>query len=839
MSLLRRSSARWLLQHPWPAGLSLLGIALGIAVVAGMDLAIGSARRAFLASAEAVGGRATHHVIGGPAGLPDSTYARVRGTIVEAAPIVEAYARAPDFPGRTFRILGVDPFAEAPFRSWVATGSGLSLAPLLTHPGSVVLGLPLAMELGLSIGDTLALVAGGEPRRAVVMGLVEPEDALARTALADVLLADIATAQELAGTIGRITRIDLRMTAEDSAHLAAVLPPGTRIVGAGERVATTAAMTRAFEVNLTALSLLALIFGIFLVYNAVTFSVLRRRPLIALERAIGVTRDQVVARVVGEAVVIGALATLLGFALGILLARGLVGLVARTINDLHFALTVSELRFGPGAVLRALLLGTLGSALAALPAAVQAARMRPGAALLRSALEQHVRARTGPLLFGGLALAGAGVVVALTPGAGLGLGFAGLFALIGGAALLAPAITLGIARLLRPAATFVGGAAGSHAARGVASSLSRTGPAIAALAVAVGAVLAVGTVVGSFRSAVESWLAHALRADVYVSVPGALSNRAEGTLDPIIVERVRALPLAEGVTTFRNVVLPHPDGDLRISAVDLHPPHRAGFDLIEGDPVEAWRAFDAGGLLVTESLAFRRGLHPGSMLILPTQRGDRPFEVAAVFRDYTTEHGLIFIDRAAYDANWDDAGVTSLGVFARPRVSTDSLIAALRALAPTDAAVNFTRTRDLRAGSLAVFDRTFAITMVLRALALVVALVGVLGALMALQLERTRELGVLRALGLTPRGLGAVVAGQTAVMGVAAAVLGLPLGAALGALMLEVVNRRSFGWSVPFQLDANMVAQSAAVAIVAALVAGAYPAWRMARTRPAEALRGE
>jgi putative ABC transport system permease protein len=458
--------------------------------------------------------------------------------------------------------------------------------------------------------------------------------------------------------------------------------------------------------------------------------------------------------------------------------------------------------------------------------------------MLRSALEHNARARVVPLMMAGLLLAGAGALVGLMPGSGLRAGFAALFALILGGALLAPAVTLGVSHALRPLAARVAGTAGSHAARGVAASLSRTGPAIAALAVAVAAVLAVGIVVGSFRGAVEAWLGNALRADLYISSPGALSNRAEGTLDPSFVGRIRASPLASGTTTYRNVVLPLAAGDLRLSAVDLHPPHRDGFELIEA-VADPWETFDAGGLLVSEALAWRRDLSPGDTLHLPTDRGARAFPVAAVFRDYTTEHGLVFIARAVYDAHWADAGVTSIGAFVRPGVTTDSLVNSLRAMAPDDAAVTFTRTGELRAGSLAVFDRTFAITSVLRALALIVALVGVLGALMALHLERARELGVLRAIGLTPRGLGAIVAAQTLLMGVAAAVLALPLGLALAALMLEVVNRRSFGWTVPLQLEPRLMGEAVVLAMAAALLAGAYPAWRMARTRPAEALRGE
>jgi putative ABC transport system permease protein len=197
------------------------------------------------------------------------------------------------------------------------------------------------------------------------------------------------------------------------------------------------------------------------------------------------------------------------------------------------------------------------------------------------------------------------------------------------------------------------------------------------------------------------------------------------------------------------------------------------------------------------------------------------------------------MDRATYDALYDDDVISSVGVFAAAGTDTDTLIATLREIEAGDALVLIRSNRGLRAASLAVFDRTFAITAVLRVLALVVAFVGVLSALMALQLERTRELGVLRATGLTPRQLWVLIAAQTGLMGLAAATLAIPLGVGLAWTMVHVVNRRSFGWTIDLAVDPWILLQAVALAIGAALLAGAYPAWRMARTPPAAALREE
>jgi putative ABC transport system permease protein len=288
------------------------------------------------------------------------------------------------------------------------------------------------------------------------------------------------------------------------------------------------------------------------------------------------------------------------------------------------------------------------------------------------------------------------------------------------------------------------------------------------------------------------------------------------------------------------VLLPLADGDLRLVAIDMAPAHRTAFSFLEGDAASVWPAFDsAGGVLVSESWAYRRGAHPGSTLRLPTDRGEREFPIVGVFRDYASEHGVVFMSRRAYLESWNDPAITSLGVFASQGADADSLIARLRALDTGARVISFRPNRGLREASLEIFDRTFAITAVLRLLALAVAFVGVLSALMAVQLERGRELAVLRATGLTPRQLWALVTSETGLMGLAAAVLSTPLGLLLAWAMINVVNRRSFGWTIDMRIDGGIVLQAFALAIISSVLAGMYPAWRMARTRPAMGLREE
>ncbi len=586
---LLRTSLRHLLRHPWQVGLSVLGIALGVALALGIDLATGSARRAFQLSAEALTGRATHQIVGGPSGVPDALYARLRLElgVSRAAPVVEADVAAAAHPGRTFRLFGVDPFADAAFRPdlGVAADGGPrldTLAALVTRPGAALLSGPTARELGLRAGDTLQIGAGSRRVALTVVGVVEPADRLSARALDSLVLTDIATAQEALGTGGRLSRVDLIAT-DDAAGAAlldrirSALPPGAEIVPAGARESALASMTDAFSLNLAALSLLALIVGMFLIANAMTFSVVQRRPLIGTLRALGVTRGEVFALVLGEALVVGAVGTALGVGLGLALARGLLGLVTQTINDLYFVVSVREVTVTPWALGKSAALGLGATLVATVGPALEATGARPRETLMRSRLEARARRAVPRAAAAAGVLAAAGAAALAWPAGGLSLGLAGLFTVLMAAALAAPAATLVAVRAVAPLAGLVGGPLGRMAARGVGAALSRTGVAIAALMIAVSATVGVGVMIASFREAVARWLESTLRADVYVSAPSLLGNRPDTTLDPRAIERLAGTPGVAGWSTSRAVAVPGPAGPVQLVAIRLGEGRAPGF----------------------------------------------------------------------------------------------------------------------------------------------------------------------------------------------------------------------------------------------------------------------
>ncbi|HXU46331.1 MAG TPA: FtsX-like permease family protein [Thermoanaerobaculia bacterium] len=846
--LLARASRRHLFTHPWQLALAVLGVALGVAVFVSIDLATGSARRALALSLGAVQGRATHEIVAAAQeGLDERLFVRlVQAGIRPAAPVIEGTVRgAPsrDQPkGAVLRLLGVDPFSEGPFRPAVAFGSArsrdLDLRRFLIQPGACVLSHATAARLHASPGSAFPVLSGGRPRTIALAGVLDPKSASASEALDDLLICDVSTAQEILGRLGRLSRIDLALPEGEPgrralARIASLLPAGATLQDSAGRLREGDEMTRAFRLNLSALSLLALVCGAFLIYNTMTFSVVQRRRLIGLLRALGATRGEIFRLVLGEAAAVGAVGTILGLAAGVGLGRGLVGLVAGTINDLYFALSVRRLDLSPRIFAAGAAVGLGATLFAALAPALEATRTPPRAAMVRSLLEARARRALPRASALGALLVLSGAALLSWPN--LPASFLALFLTIVGCALLAPGAALLLARAARPLFSRALGRVGRMAAGGLEAGLSRTGVAIAALVVAVSVTVGVGAMIGSFRGSVDRWLDRSLRADLYASPAEREPGWAGASRAASVARDVARLPGVSRVRPLRRAEVASPRGAIRLIAATSDP---AGVVLERGDPASAWQALARGEVFASEPLASRLGLDVGSILPLATARGVRPFRVAAVYQDYASDRGIARIDLDVYRRLWGDDRISGLGIDLSPGADAGATARAVRALDP-DAPWNVVTNRELKRRSLAVFDRTFRITAVLRWLAGLVAFLGVLSALLALQLERTREIGVLRALGMTPGQVAGLVAAETGLLGLAAGLLALPVGLALAWILIEVIDRRSFGWSMDLALSGGTIAGAVALALGAALCAGIVPALRMARTSPGEALREE
>jgi len=844
LPLLQRFSWRHAARHPWQVALAVLGIALGVAVVTAIDLTGASARRAMDLATDSVVGRTTHQIVGGSQGVAEQHYVALRrsGVVDAIAPVIDAGVRLSGNEGGRLRILGVDPVAEAPFRNFAGLSSdGPDALALMSEPGAVWLSAPAAGRLAVGPGETVAVSAQGRSFDLNVQAVLDGAAQAAALRGIELAVMDIASAQELLGMAGRLSRMDLVLSADRVAAVAAMLPPGLALVEAQSQREAQSRLTRAFQTNLQALSLMALLVGLFLIYNSQTFLVVQRRAQFGMLRALGVSRRQLATLVLTEAAILGAVGAVLGLAIGYTLAQVLLGLVIRTINDLYFTLSVGTVALDGMLLSKAAVLGILGSLAAALWPAREAARVSPRTALSRADLEVRAGRGAGTALWAGLALIAAGGVLLGLDLGGLPAAFAGLFLVVLGMAALMPAALVGVSRSAARIALVRRSPGMRLAFQGVEAALSRTGVAAAALMVAVATTVGVGVMVTSFRASVADWLDSFLRADYYVSVAGQAVEGAEPVLDIAVVRRLAALPDVRHVSHVRQVDLLGPRGEEPVAVFGLNPEARGGFRfLAKEDGGDLWQRFEnRDTVFVTESYAYHHALDVGDGLSLRTPNGLVEFAVLAVYRDYGSDRGHLTLSRSTYDRHWRDPGVTGIGIYTGTGFDLRTLRAALAELVGEDAELDLVSSTRVRQASLEVFDRTFTITQVLRWLAGIIAFIGVLGALLAIQLERTRELGVLKAVGVTAGQLRAIVLGETALVGGVAGLLAAPAGLVIAGLLVHVINRRSFGWSMALDIDVSILAGGFLMGLTAALLAGIYPAARMARIQPAEALRTE
>jgi putative ABC transport system permease protein len=849
--LVSRASWRFFLHHPWQLGLALLGVALGVAVVVSIDVARDSAERAFALSTQAIAGKATHRIVGGPGGLEESFYTRLRvmERLRSAAPVVAGYATLPDHLGETLQILGVDPFAEGPFRDYgQATGAtsrrrseGI-LRDFMTRPGAALISKATGARLGLEPGRALWIRVGATKRTIHLIGWLIPAEETPEGALDNLLVTDIATAQEILGMTGRLSHIDLILATEAAGldRIRALLPRSAEIEPAGAQSQAIQQMTRAFHINLIALGLLALLVGAFLIYNTMGFVVVQRRFLIGVLRAIGVSRSQVFRMVLGEALALGAAGTAIGLGLGMILGESLTGLVTRTINDFYFVLTVRETEIEPLTFVKGITLGVGASLLAALAPAWEAAGVPPCLAMARSHLESRLGHWLPRVAVAGAVSIALGFGIIILSERGIVSGFAALFAILFGCVLATPFIVAGLMQALVRLVPRGIGVLWRLAIRSVTASLSRTAFAIAALMVAVATVVGIGLMIGSFRLAVTDWLGNILRADLYVSVPERTTGAPVTQINRELAQRLAKAPGVAALSHVLRLSVATPQGPANLAVYRMAPRSYGGFRFREEDQARIWHDFEQGqAVIVSEPYAYHHSLHVGDKVSLSTEQGIRDFTIAGVYVDYSTDQGVVAMSRRTFDRYWNIPGLSSIGVYAQPGVADETLRATIRDLLDPNQSFLITPTRRIREESMRLFDRTFAVTEVLQILAGVIAFAGIMSSLMALQLERSRELGVLRATGVTPGQLGGIIMTETGLMGLIAGLMALPVGAVIAGLLVFVLNRRSFGWSMDLHLDPLILAQGLALAVIAAVLAGIYPALCMARTSPAEALRTE
>lgn len=829
------------------SGVTVLAVALGVAIALSVDLANTTAVASFASSVNIISNHINVQVLGVGRGFDERTILRVQNVpgVLDANPAIEdsltVGARAGDaFSGEILRVLGVDLLRPVP-------GSSGSLSTpdpwVLVNGHGALISARVAAKYHWRPGSIVSALAGDRNVELRVAAILPPSVAGVDSS---VVFVDIATAQEIFSKIGRLDRIDCVV---DPAQLATtiaavrrVLPPGVRAIEPKVRTGEIQRMLRSFELNLAALSYIALLVGMYLIYNTVAISVVQRRPEIGTLRALGVKRGQILRTFLAEGALFGVVGSLLGLLIGSVLATFSVAAVSRTVDTLYVASHADQVVYDPAVLLKAFLIGVAAAVAAALVPALEAARTPPAITMRAQGYERRL---TG--LVPRAAIFGLGLLLlgwACTPLPPVGdvplFGYAAGLLIIFAGSLFAPLLIAGLARVAR-AVLVSRSAAGEIAAANLGSSPVRNSVAVASLMIAIAMTVAVAILIGSFRTTVVAWANDTLKADVFVRPMGLGDASSDATFSPGVARTIARLPGVRSIDVIREISIPFRGRITGLAATNL-----ANFasrrtvrfiGRVDRDVLQRGLP-DSGNVLISEPFATKFSLDTGDRFALDTPSGMTTLSVAAVYNDYSSDAGVVLMDLATFRRLYHDSALTSLAVYARPGVDLGALRNAIeRSVLPLR--VDTQTTRELRALVIAIFDRTFAITYALYVISITIAVLGVVSTLFALVLERRREIGLLRYLGLRTREVRRMVYFEAAFIGLLGGISGVVVGVLLALLLIFVINRQAFGWLIELHMPWDFLGEAIVLVVMAALVAGIYPAGVAARIRTSEAVRAE
>ena len=751
-------------------------IALGVALGYAVHLINRAAVNELAAGVRSLSGEADLEVRGGRGGFPEALYAtlaRLPGVAV-ASPVLEAEASIAG-EKRSVRLIGIDPLRAALIQPSLFADDPAKRLELM-KPDVVLVSASLPFK------DKLVVVAGLSEIPLDIAGV----NAALRGATA---LTDIATAQWRLGRLGELSRIDLRLEpgAEPEAmraKIAALLPPGVHVATLDAVEESGANLSRAYRVNLNVLALVALFTGGFLVFSAQALEVARRRREHALLRVLGLARHGVLRLVLAEAALLGALGGLAGIVLGYGFAAVAVRVAGADLGAGMFRGMTPELSVSAAGALGYAFAGIAVALAGALLPALDAARTAPAQAL-KAGDEQRMFARTARLWPGMLLLSGSLLLVWLKPVHGIPVaGYLSIACLLLGGVFLMPFLSGFVFRKLKmKSIPFTLALAQLRGAPGQAM------VSLAAIVASFSLMAAMAIMVASFRGSVDEWLGAVLPAELYFRTT---QSGETSWIEPEMEARVRQLPQVRRAVFVRSqrILLDPARPAVSLIARDGYairfPAVGKEYDRKPGDAPSAW---------VSEAVASLYGFSPGKGIEIPIAGRHFPFVVAGVWRDYARQHGAIVIERETYAALSGDRRANDAALWLKPGADPAALEQALRAL-PGGSLLEIAGAGEIRQASLAIFDRSFAVTYALEAVAVLVGLFGLSSSVGAIVLARRREFGMLRHLGMTRRQIGAMLAAEGGLLALLGVAVGLALGGAISLVLIHVVNRQSFNWSM-------------------------------------------
>jgi putative ABC transport system permease protein len=826
------------LRHPLLTSINILSVALGVAVYLAIQVTNYSANRALAASVDVTAGKASLEAVGeiDDAILP--SLQQVTGCTA-ATPLLERIVTLPDYQGEYLHLVGVDPFTNGEFRTFEIKDLGgvkIRADRWFSDPAAVAITKAFAQSHHLESGNRIRVRSGEKVQSLTVAFLLDTPGGDSHVAAMD-----IGWLQELSGDAGKLSSVLFRVSnpmdpAPVLARLKQILPPTVSVQTPQSRSSQIEKMVAGFQLNLTALSMASLMVGVFLIYNTVSASVVRRRPEIGILRSLGVSKSGVRLLFLGEACFYSICGVLIGIGLGLVLATRCIEVVAKTISNLY-VLTSIEHPIVPWEQITVVsALGLVTGWIGAWIPAAQAANLPPLRALNLGLLierSQQFRPWTLILCGGSICLAFLSAWLALWWHARV-LSFACAALVLIAACLLAPGLTQGLGSFI--GITFSRLHVIRLSAQNLVRSLYRNAVTSAALGCAVALLVSVSIMIFSFRLTLDRWMDRRLVADVFVTPTENQIAGFDSYVNPDLIEFLRSFPEVDTVASYREVSVNLKDQDVTLG-VTMESPRNSPEFLGGGDAqkLRAWHQSDS--VIASEPLARRLGLTVGSRISIPTPAGTRDFSVTGIFYDYTSDQGLLLIQRQNFERFWADSRVQAISLYLRPGFSVESVINRARESYPGAEAYAFQSNQELRSVVERIFDQTFQVTNLLRGIALAVSVIGIILNLTVIVKERERELAVLRSIGGSSVQLVFLILLEALFLTMVAVVLGILAGCALSVVLTNVINVTFFGWTIPVHFPWADIVPVGVLLLGVGVLAGFFPALLAARVSNLRVLR--
>jgi len=839
--LLREISSRHWIRAPLRSGLVVVGIALGVALYAATECAAASMLGAFGELVERVAGRADLTVQAGSVGVSSDRVADIAELpgVEHAAATLEVTTQAPDL-GESLLVLGVDLLGDLHFLPFAAEGDERIVEdPLafVNDPTAILVASRLAKRHGLSKGSKLRLLTSDGPKEFDVRGVLEDSGpAAAFGGQVAVMFIDAAQVSFARGTF--VDRVDIALT--DRKKAPEVKLSLEKLLGAGVAVdhpdkigSRLRALTEPLHNALRMSGLVALMVGAFLVYNAVGVAVAQRTRELGLLRALGVTRGGTARLLCFEAAVLA----LPGIALGLVVARILAEHSTRqvmdTVNRMYFSVAAVEPRLTFELAARATVAGIVTSIVAAWWPARRGAATEPAVILRGASSVERTRMPLWPMLAGAAVLVGVSQLPALNSTVG-GAALA-IFTIIIGAALATPMLVILLRRLIVPLAEWALGTPGRLGLDYVQRTLGRSTVNVLALMVAVSMTVSVGGWLSSFETSLSGWFDGVNTADLTVTSGSPLVDRSHVPMKGELSERVRTVPGVRAVQPYRIFEQEYGGLSLRMMAttsdVFLAEATRLGkgWPLIDGAPLVRGDLSEKSGVLISDSAARRLHKRVGDQMTFHTPKGEAPFIVRGIVRDYASNTGSAFIDRNAFVERWGDDSIDAVATYIEAGASPDAVSEGIRkALGGT--AIFVTTTSQVKEKILGAVKDAFTYSKSVEWITMFIALLGIAGTMLAAVIDRRREVATLRAIGASPRQVALAIVIEAGFLGFCAVVVGVLLGIGECLLFLNMLVVADTGWNLSFVFPWSSTTRIAALAILTSMLAGGFAALRASRT---------